>query len=189
MVRIQGFLRRAKRHWVGAGTSDSEVSEPEAAPSDATDPEATDESRTRERRPPSLNEALVLETGSDPYLTTVGDGDLSPADIPAETGFTPKEYVEYAISATNGRLTREALLDHTGWSSRVAQQLLSEMEDNRRVVRITLGRITLVCLPDAVPKQPSIGKRRSEPVEETEELVETAEPEGHEAQWRSTTTP
>lgn len=189
MDRIHGFLRRAKRHWVGVGPSDSEVSDSEADPSDATDSEATDDSRNRERRPPPLNEALVLETGSDPYLTRVGNGNLAPVDIPAETGFTPKEYVEYAISSANGRLTREALLDHTGWSSRVAEQLLSEMKENRRVVCITLGRITLVCLPDAVPNQPSRGHSRFEAIEEAEDVVETEEPEDPEAHRGRTTIP
>lgn len=92
-----------------------------------------------------------METESDPYLTRIGETDMVPGEVPVETGLTPKEYLEYAISSQNGSLTREAILDHTGWGEDVVDGLLSEMEAADRAVRVACGRVTLVCLPDAVP--------------------------------------
>lgn len=137
MDRVTGLLRRVKRGLLGAESTETDDSE-EAEPAEGTLPPLTD--------------ALVLETGDDPYLTRVGTAPLTPADIPVETGLTAKEYLEYAISSAEGRLTRRALLEHTGWPTGVVDRLLSEMEDQQRVVRVSRGRITLVCLPDAVPE-------------------------------------
>lgn len=121
---------------------------------------------------PSLSGALVLNPGTDPYLTRVSNANVSPADIPVETGFTPKEYIEYAVSTEAGRLTRQAIVDHTDWAPSVVDRLLSEMVEQRRIVLVSRGRITIVCLPNAISGQPSEGESHNEKVDARGDPVE-----------------
>lgn len=146
MGDIQDLIHRIKRRVFG----------PEFAQSESSD-EATAKDTTLDREGPPLTKALTLDLSNDAYLRKVAEADLSPEEVPVITGLTPEEYIEYVVSAAEGRLTQRALVNHTGWSPSVVSRLLSKMEEQGRLVLVSRGRMTLICLPDATVSQPSHG--------------------------------
>jgi biotin operon repressor len=84
----------------------------------------------------------------------------SRADIPAQTGYTPAEFVERLLEAEDGSLPQQALTDYTDLSEAVVSRQLQELEDEGVVVRMQLGREKLVFLPEQAPPVTRNGQHR-----------------------------
>lgn len=137
MVRVTDLLEHVGQQFVGA----------DVARGDATDERADIETRG-EQGDWSFSEALILDPSSDAVLEQVAEGTLSPDELSRETGFTPGEYLEFAVAAADGRLTVRALVAHTGWPRPVITDVLATLEEQGRLAIESYGRLTLVCLPE-----------------------------------------
>ena len=69
----------------------------------------------------------------------------------AETGLEPDAYVEELLAHNDGRLRQSDVREAAQLSASTTSRLLSEMESDEQIVRITDGREKVVCLPAAAP--------------------------------------
>lgn len=63
-----------------------------------------------------------------------------------------EQYIERLLAAAGGRLRQQAIIAATDLSPATVSRRLSTMETQGRIVRITLGREKVVCLPTAAPE-------------------------------------
>ncbi|WP_255195071.1 helix-turn-helix transcriptional regulator [Halorarius litoreus] len=73
------------------------------------------------------------------------------SELLTETGYEPDTYVEKLLASNDGRLRQCSICDATRLSASTTSRLLSEMEADGQVVRITTGREKVVCLPEHAP--------------------------------------
>ncbi|MFB6162930.1 MAG: helix-turn-helix transcriptional regulator [Halococcoides sp.] len=59
--------------------------------------------------------------------------------------------VERLLEAADGRMKQSAIVESTGWSKSKTSMVLSEMADEDRIVKLTVGRENIISLPEAVP--------------------------------------
>lgn len=143
MSRVTDLLERVGQRFVGARSSGGDAAEEDPALDDRT-----------VREDWSFSKALVVDISGDAVLEQVAESKPSPDELPRETGFTPGEYLEYAVAAADGRLTERALVNHTGWPPPVLTDLLVTLEEHGRLAIESHGRITLVCLPNHTTRAP-----------------------------------
>lgn len=80
------------------------------------------------------------------------DDDCTPAEIFAETGILPEDYIYRLVEDADGRLDQQQIVNRTGWSEATVSRRLSAMEENGDITRFKVGRKNVVCLPEAVPE-------------------------------------
>lgn len=73
------------------------------------------------------------------------------ADTLAELGLQPEEFVIQLLERADGRLRQQAFTNYTDWSEATVSRVLSEMEADGYITRISVGQENIVCLPDHVP--------------------------------------
>lgn len=76
----------------------------------------------------------------------------SKAEVMAETGLAPEEYIAGLIDGHGGRLKQRQLVSFTTWTSPTMSRLLQQMEDDGEIVRVKVGHEKLVCLPGELPR-------------------------------------
>lgn len=81
-----------------------------------------------------------------------GAGTRTRSDIIAETGMTPNEYVREVLREHGGRAYQGTVGEETGLSTSGTSRLLSQMEEEGLITRISIGREKVVCLPDHEPE-------------------------------------
>lgn len=143
MSRVTDLLELVGEQLVEARSSGGDTAEEDTA---------VDDRSVREDW--AFSKALMLDTSGDAVLEQVAESNLSPDEVSRETGFTPGEYLEYAVAAADGRLTERALVNHTGWPPPVITDLLATLEDQGRLAIESHGRLTLVCLPNHTARAP-----------------------------------
>lgn len=74
------------------------------------------------------------------------------SELSAETGLQPETYVERLLEANDGRLRQSDVGERAQLSASTTSRLLSDMEEEGRIVRIPDGREKVVCLPTHVPE-------------------------------------
>lgn len=80
------------------------------------------------------------------------------ADLMSELGLTPAEFVTRLLEEKGGRLEQQAFSEYTAWSASTTSRILSDLEDDGEIARVTLGRENVVYLPDQAPaRRPSTG--------------------------------
>lgn len=79
-------------------------------------------------------------------------GNRTRSDIIAETGMTPGEFVRALLEENGGRAYQGTICDETGLSKSATSRLLTQMEEDGTVTRISIGREKVVCLPDHEPE-------------------------------------
>lgn len=79
-------------------------------------------------------------------------GTRTRSDIIAETGMTPSEFVRTLLQENGGRAYQGTVCDETGLSKSATSRLLTQMEEEGQVTRLSIGREKVVCLPDHEPE-------------------------------------
>lgn len=79
-------------------------------------------------------------------------GNRTRSDIIAETGMTPSEFVRTLLEENGGRAYQGTICDETGLSKSATSRLLTQMEEDEEVTRLSIGREKVVCLPDHEPE-------------------------------------
>ena len=62
-----------------------------------------------------------------------------------------EDAVRTVIAANGGRMRQSALVEETGWSKATVSRVLSRMDDDGEVTKITVGRSNVVALPGTEP--------------------------------------
>ncbi|WP_332897287.1 helix-turn-helix transcriptional regulator [Haladaptatus sp. CMSO5] len=99
-------------------------------------------------------------------VSEVADNNLS--DPKPETIYSDEARVEQLLERNEGRMNQSSIVSKTDWSKSKVSRLLSTMADNGSVIKITIGRENLICLPG---EEPSIvrtalnsGEHEQEPI-------------------------
>lgn len=87
-----------------------------------------------------------------------GDETLSRSELAGVTGLRPERYVQQLLAEHDGRLRQREVSELTRLSDSTTSRLLSEMEEDDQIIRISVGREKIVCLPSAAPE---IGAERT----------------------------
>lgn len=75
----------------------------------------------------------------------------SPAEVFAETGLSPEDYIARLVGDAGGRLAQQDIVRYTDWSAATVSRRLQTMEAEGEIIRLRVGRKKVVCLPEAVP--------------------------------------
>jgi uncharacterized membrane protein len=86
--------------------------------------------------------------------TTPADGDDSTRDVPFDLSdpLTDEDEVLKLLYEADGRLRQSGINNATEWSKSKVSRLLSSMEDDGKIRKITIGRENLVTLADRMPE-------------------------------------
>lgn len=72
-------------------------------------------------------------------------------DVLNQLGLEPETFVTRLLQEQGGRLKQQAFTDYTDWSEPTVTRLLTEMEAEGAIERVTVGREKVVCLPEHAP--------------------------------------
>lgn len=93
--------------------------------------------------------------------TTIADGSgvdetetLTRSELAGMTGVSPEDYVQQLLVEYDGQLRQSDVSDLTRLSASTTSRLLSEMEADQQITRVSIGREKVVCLPSEVPDTP-----------------------------------
>ena len=75
-----------------------------------------------------------------------------PSDVYVKLGVTPEEYIIELCRGYGGRMKQQGVVEQTDWSEATVSRLLSDMEGDGHVVRMSLGREKVVALPGRLPE-------------------------------------
>ncbi len=78
------------------------------------------------------------------------DDASEPADVDVELLPNP-DRVLTVLEANGGQMRQSALVEETGWSKAKVSRVLSRMEDEDQIVKVSVGRGNLVTTPNDVP--------------------------------------
>lgn len=82
---------------------------------------------------------------------TTDDGQFSAEEFEATTGLTPPEFVHLYVQSNGGCVEQTTINDCLPWSKATVSRVLDTLEDDDLVRRIKMGRVNIVCTPDAAP--------------------------------------
>lgn len=91
----------------------------------------------------------------DDDAVTDDAGRFSPAAFESTTGLSPGEFLVLFVTSNGGRVRQPTLYTCLPWSKSTVSRLLSRLEEDDVVMRVTVGRENIVCTPDAAPEQPT----------------------------------
>ncbi|PSP97837.1 hypothetical protein BRC89_10535 [Halobacteriales archaeon QS_4_70_19] len=143
LTRYVGRLFTHLRESLG-GDHDDSTDASSASDSGPTAPPAEPEPTTP-ATPPTPGEGTLLADGR-------GDETLSRSELAGVTGLRPDRYVQQLLAEHGGRLRQREVSELTRLSASTTSRLLSEMEDDDQVTRVSVGREKIVCLPSAAPE-------------------------------------
>ncbi len=103
-------------------------------------------SGTTETDPPaSTTDTPTIADGSGTAET------LTRSELAGETGLHPEQYIRQLLAAHDGRLRQSDVGDLARLSESTTSRLLSEMEADQQITRVSIGREKVVCLPSSAP--------------------------------------
>ena len=88
------------------------------------------------------------DSDGDGGLASAGDDAATPTDSPL---LTDEDRVRRLLGENGGRLPQAEVVERTEWSKSKVSRLLSRMEEDGEIEKITLGRENLIVLEDEVP--------------------------------------
>lgn len=106
----------------------------------------------------STTETRTATRADEPLLADGGDETLSRSELAGATGVRPERYVQQLLAEHDGRLRQRKVSELTRLSASTTSRLLSEMEAEDQITRVSVGREKVVCLPSEAPE---IGADRS----------------------------
>lgn len=111
----------------------------------------------------TTNGAPQSPVTADGGTTDTGSRTPQADPLPETAVMSREQIVEYHLNQHGGRLKQGEIVTLTDWSAPKVSRVLSEMEADEEVIRITVGREKIVCLPDAAPA-PADGTAASDSV-------------------------
>lgn len=112
---------------------------------------ATDHTGASGTQTPTKRTESTTTPDANSDLRTDG-GSRTRSELAADTGLAPDEYVLQLLENRGGRLRQSDIGDLTGLSASTTSRLLSEMEADGQIKRVSLGREKVVCLPTHTPQ-------------------------------------
>jgi hypothetical protein len=88
------------------------------------------------------------DSDGDGGLASAGDDAAPPTDSPL---LTDEDRVRRLLGENGGRLPQAEVVERTEWSKSKVSRLLSRMEEDGEIEKITLGRENLIVLEDEAP--------------------------------------
>ena len=71
---------------------------------------------------------------------------------------TDEDLVIHMLEGNGGQLRQRKIVDETEWSKSKVSRLLSAMEEEARIEKISYGRENVIALPEAVPLEEQPGE-------------------------------
>ncbi|WP_254823383.1 helix-turn-helix transcriptional regulator [Haloglomus halophilum] len=101
---------------------------------------------TTETDPPAgTTDAPTIADGSGAAET------LTRSELAGRTGLSPEQYIRQLLAEHDGRLRQSDVGDLARLSASTTSRLLSEMEADQQITRVSIGREKVVCLPSSTP--------------------------------------
>jgi hypothetical protein len=138
---------------------------------------------------PSRNEDTPAQRGETPVddgtgraVTSDPSKDIDPTsvetsyDVLLNLGLTESEFVLELLAAHDGKLPQQAFVEQLDWSKSKVSRLLSDIEDDGRIVRVSIGQEKVVYTPDRAPGRDPFSHLEGDdaPDEPTSRPAETA---------------
>lgn len=79
---------------------------------------------------------------------------LTRSELAGVTGVSPEHYVRQLLAEHDGQLRQSQVGEMTRLSASTTSRLLSEMEADQQIARVSIGREKVVCLPSEAPDGP-----------------------------------
>lgn len=79
--------------------------------------------------------------------------DTTRAGVYVETGTTAEAHFLQLLEEEGGELAQTEFVRLTGWSASTVSRILTELEAEEEVVRVTIGVKNIVYLPDEAPRR------------------------------------
>ncbi|QLG63579.1 helix-turn-helix transcriptional regulator [Halorarum salinum] len=73
-------------------------------------------------------------------------------DFVVELGMPPEEFFPRLVAHHDGALPQKSFTEFTDLSSSTISRILGELEDDGRIVRVTVGRENAIVLPERAPQ-------------------------------------
>lgn len=131
LVGVSGMLLR---RWRVIGPA------PSGDPNGSAPPESGDVAATR-------GESVAGEQPTPPSGGEPPVDERPEADVP----LTDKDRVLQILGQHSGRIRQQEIVSQTGWSKSKVSRLLSKMEDDEQISKISVGRENLITFDDAEP--------------------------------------
>jgi len=82
-------------------------------------------------------------------------------DVLVNLGLTEPEFALELLEAHDGKLPQKAFVDQLDWSKSKVSRMLTELEEDGEIVRISLGQEKIVYAPEQAPGQEPFSHRES----------------------------
>lgn len=115
--------------------------------------------RSRDGDAPVARGETPVDDGSGRAVTPDPSEDVGPTsaetpyDVLLNLGLTESEFVLELLEAHDGKLPQQAFVEQLDWSKSKVSRLLSDIEDDGRIVRVSIGQEKIVYTRDRAPGQ------------------------------------